>query len=356
MLALAASCTAGGQYPTPSQGLNALTLPDPGPALRLHHSSVSTLGTYNIDPNHVYVAGFSSGGFMAAQMHVAFSNTFKGAAIYAGAVYWCVEDGGFVVYRQLCLYTLWHPHISHLADSERYLDKQSKKRSIDSERNLRGQPVYLWSGTKDTLVAQAEMNDVEAEYQHYGAKVTYDNWSAAQHGWESPDGEHSCQGWGLPWTIKCNQGSQVYDSEKTWLTMFLGTLMARNNGSLNGTLINFDQTEFGASYSNSMDTNGYVYVPQACAQGDQCSLVLVLHGCDMVQAKIGTKFITEGGVLPWADSNKVIVLYPFLVENASINPVACWDVWGYLGSNYALRSATQMSIVHSMVQRVMGRR
>lgn len=52
------------------------------------------LQRYQIDPAKVFVAGISSGGFAAVQMHVAHSSTFKGAAVYAGGVYWCAAAGG----------------------------------------------------------------------------------------------------------------------------------------------------------------------------------------------------------------------------------------------------------------------
>ena len=36
-----------------------------------------------------------------------------------------------------------------------------------------------------------------------------------------------------------------YDSEKTWLSYFFGTVNARNTGTPTGTLVNFDQTPYG---------------------------------------------------------------------------------------------------------------
>jgi hypothetical protein len=56
--------------------------------------AVARLQRYQIDPAKVFVAGISSGGFAAVQMHVAHSSTFKGAAVYAGGVYWCAGAGG----------------------------------------------------------------------------------------------------------------------------------------------------------------------------------------------------------------------------------------------------------------------
>jgi poly(3-hydroxybutyrate) depolymerase len=312
-------------------------------------ASVVSLGSYNINPNKVFVAGISSGGFEAVQMDVAYSKTFKGAAIYAGGVYYCAQDsestalddcGGADSYG------------SELSASESYLNAQSSAGTIDSSSNLSGQKVYLWSGTADTVVPQKSMNDLQTEYQNYGASVTYDNSFAAEHGWESPDGSNACGTLGSPYMIKCNQGSTVYDSEKTWLTMFFGTLNARNSGTLGGSLINFDQTQF--STASGLDTNGYVFVPQSCAKGTQCGLVVALDGCQQYQGAIGDEFVTEAGIDEWADTNNIVVLYPYQTTVSGSNPNGCWDWWGYGSANYALKSGPQMSAIYAMMQRVMG--
>jgi poly(3-hydroxybutyrate) depolymerase len=316
---------------------------------------VHRLGSYEIDREKVFVAGISSGGFFGVQMHVAHSRTFKGAAIYAGGVYYCAL-GNVITALTACggegLYA------STLAASETYLNAQSAAGTIDDVRNLREQPVYLWSGTQDTVVKQAEMNDLQTEYKHYGADIVkYDNAFAAQHGWESPDGELSCGTLGSPFMINCNAGSRAYDSERTWLSAFFEHLRPRNDGRLRGHLVNFDQTEFGAAASNSMDTNGYYFVPERCSERHPCGLVVAFHGCLQTQADIGTKFITESGIDEWADSNDIIVLYPYAVKSTTVpfNPQGCWDWWGYDDPNYALKSGTQTTIVYKMVQRLMER-
>jgi hypothetical protein len=47
------------------------------------------LGSYSTQANRIFVAGISSGAATAVQLDVAYSGTFKGAAIYAGAPYYC---------------------------------------------------------------------------------------------------------------------------------------------------------------------------------------------------------------------------------------------------------------------------
>ena len=49
-----------------------------------------SLGTYNV--SGVYVAGVSSGGYMATQLHVAYSARIRGAAVFAAGPYYCSQN------------------------------------------------------------------------------------------------------------------------------------------------------------------------------------------------------------------------------------------------------------------------
>lgn len=319
-----------------------------------------------IDPNKIYVAGISSGGFMAVQMHVAHSGVFKGAAIYAGGVYYCAQDSVALALSDCGgltnASTGMASYRSKLASSELYLDHQSSAGTIDASSNLKGQPVYLWSGTKDSVVNPLSMADLNSEYLHYGANVTFDNSFPAEHAWESPDGERACSApAGSPYMISCDASGQPYDSVKTWLSKFIGPLNARATGPLRGSFLKFDQTEFGANPNNSLDNVGFVYVPKNCSKNATCAFVLAMHGCDQSQSFIGTKFMTESGIAEWADTNDVVILYPYTIvsngTSTAYNPKACFDWWGYSNVNdvsYALKTGNQLSTIYKMVQRVTG--
>ncbi|MEX3933781.1 prolyl oligopeptidase family serine peptidase [Paraburkholderia phymatum] len=358
-----AGCGGGGDSAgtdTGALGTSAKALAAPA-----NSSRIIKLQRYQIDPTKVFVAGISSGGFAAVQMHVAHSSTFKGAAVYAGGVYWCAGAGGAATALANCggltLPTNQASYNSTLTASEAYLDAQSSLGTIDPATNLGGQPVYLWSGTQDEVVNPLEMADLDSEYRHYGANVHFDNAYPAEHGWESPDGELACGTLGSPYMVRCSANGAVYDSVETWLTMFLGPLKPRNNGKLSGTLSSFDQTEFGASSKLSMSSTGSVFIPKACAQGDRCGFVLALHGCLQEASLIGNRWVTEAGINEWADTNKLVVVYPDTIASSApgpTNPNACFDWWGYSNQydpNYALKSGLQMSVLYAMVQRVTGR-
>src|ERR1700686_3736111 len=99
-LSLAVSAPAagrGGVHSVPTVPLAPNVPLAPDSAVRSTDSVTSATGIrrlrgYEVDRDKVFVAGISSGGFFGVQMHVAFSRTFKGAAIYAGGVYHCEND------------------------------------------------------------------------------------------------------------------------------------------------------------------------------------------------------------------------------------------------------------------------
>jgi poly(3-hydroxybutyrate) depolymerase len=324
------------------------------------------LGTYSVPDNKIFVAGISSGGYMAVQMHVAFSGTFKGAAVYAGGPYYCAQDS-LEIALTTCLDDVPPVPLSTLVSAT---VAWSKEGLIDPVSNLRGQPVYLWSGALDTTVVQAVMNTLHAYYRYFGANVfQYDNNFNAEHGWESPNAPLTCQENASPFIVKCVNADRnpplggvpltaVYDSEQVWLTRWFGPLKPKNQGTLTGTVIAFDQNEFatgGNAAALSMDNTGYAFVPAACASGMSCGLILALHGCLQYHGQIGPAFVDDAGINQWADTNRFIVLYPQAIATAVTNGEGCWDWWGYLNDpNYAQKSGPQMQALYSMVARTAG--
>ena len=66
---------------------------------------------------------------------------------------------------------------------------------------------------------------------------------------------------------------------------------------------------------------------------------------------VGDAFIKESGYAHWADTNRIVVLFPQVIASP-INPQGCWDWWGYTGRDFLTRSATQIGMVHRMLQRL----
>jgi poly(3-hydroxybutyrate) depolymerase len=78
--------------------------------------------------------------------------------------------------------------------------------------------------------------------------------------------------------------------------------------------------------------------------------LLALHGCQQTAANIGTAFVEGAGFQRWADSAGVVVLYPQTAASMiPLNPKACWDWWGYSGSNYDTREGPQIKALMAYV-------
>ena len=69
---------------------------------------------------------------------------------------------------------------------------------------------------------------------------------------------------------------------------------------------------------------------------------------------IGSVLARQSGFLRHAQSNDLIVLFPQAAASsiAPMNPLACWDWWGYSGSDYLTRAAPQLAAVRAMVERL----
>jgi poly(3-hydroxybutyrate) depolymerase len=308
----------------------------------------TALKGYAVDPAMVTVSGISSGGFMAVQLDVAYASRFHGLAVFAGGPFYCAqasvstatgacESGTGISVSTLTAYT----------------DAQADAGNIDSPAFLAGKPVYLFSGTLDTTVHQAVMDALQDYLETYvsASEVTYDNTTAAAHGWISLDGPNACNLSYLPYINNCHE-----DAEQTFLGMFYGTLAAKSAEMPDAGFVQFDQNEFcagGACSGISMDSTGWAYVPQSCAGGAPCKLVVALHGCLMYQGVIQQQFVQKSGLDEWADTNGIIVLYPQTITSSG-NPEGCWDWFGYTGANYALKSAPQMQAIMGMVDRITG--
>jgi poly(3-hydroxybutyrate) depolymerase len=83
-----------------------------------------------------------------------------------------------------------------------------------------------------------------------------------------------------------------------------------------------------------------------------CRLVVALHGCLQHQGAVQQQFVQKSGINEWADTNNLIVLYPQTNTMQNTNPLGCWDWWGYLSADYALKSAPQMTAIMEMVKQI----
>ncbi len=107
----------------------------------------------------------------------------------------------------------------------------------------------------------------------------------------------------------------------------------------------------------------YAYVPAACEARQPCRVHVALHGCRQSHGDIGEDFVRHAGYNEWADTNRIIVLYPQiravgLTGLGITNPESCWDWWGYLDANpteaptWLLQSGRQIGAIKAMLDRI----
>ncbi|WP_052434377.1 extracellular catalytic domain type 2 short-chain-length polyhydroxyalkanoate depolymerase [Streptacidiphilus melanogenes] len=292
-----------------------------------------------------YVTGVSSGGFMATQLQVAYSGTFRGVGVIAAGPYDCGQ--GNVIEFATCDLGLG------VGTLERQAQTWASQGRIDPVGNLDGLPVYTYHGTLDPIVNPLVSAAGVAFYQHFGAVTTTHDRDPAGHSWPTPDGVVPCPLTSPPFLNDCGD-----DPEGEMLTAWLGQVNPPDTGAPRGTLLHFDQNAYvpgGYGPFLSMDTTGQLYVPPGCASGAPCRLVVALHGWISAQQLLGTAFADHGNLDTYADTNNLVILYPQAVSSLlPVNPQGCWDWFGYDGSDYAVKSAPQMRAIVAMVHALGG--
>ena len=300
------------------------------------------LPSLNIDSTQTTVSGLSSGGFMAAQLHVAYSATFKkGAGIVAGGPFYCAE-GSVTNATGRCMASPSGIPTSSLVTTTNNWASQG---SIDPVANLQSSKVYLFSGSIDSTVKTGVMDALKTYYNSFvpAANVVYKKDIAAEHAMITDDYGSTCSTNGSPYINDCN-----FDLAGTMLAHFYGTLNARNNGTLAaGNFVEFNQSQFITNHG--MAPTGWAYIPAACTSGTQCRVHVVLHGCKQNVSTVQQQYVRNTGYNRWADTNNIVMIYP-QTSTAATN--SCWDWWGYDSANYAKKSGPQMAAIKAMVDQV----
>ena len=205
------------------------------------HAAVP-LPTLNIDKTQITVSGLSSGGFMANQLGVAHSSTFKGVGVFAAGPYMCAGHSNYTA----CMY---NASISSSALNTMQADINNwSGTAIDAKSHIASQKVYLFVGTSDTTVGPNPMNALQTQYVNNGvasANLSYVQRSGTAHVLPTDfdaTGNNSCGSSASPYIANCG-----YDGAKAVLTQLYGTLQPRNDSPAAANYIEFDQTAFGSN-------------------------------------------------------------------------------------------------------------
>ena len=308
------------------------------------------------------VSGISSGAYMAGQYQVAHSRDVVGAGIIAGGPYGCSESlyadvipgpGSALLNLTKAINGCMHNSLKAFGvpDPEmlaKRADQLAEKGRIDPVDGIRDDRIYLFSGTDDRTVVPAIVEAAREFYLKAGVpeeQIKYVSNLPAGHGFITDDrGNPECGYTGKPYINDCN-----YDQAGAVLSQIYGTLEPRSNEAT-GDFVLFDQRPYTRGLSNhGLSDRGIAYVPKACSEAAGCRVHVAFHGCGQNRTFVGDVFAHDSGFARWADTNDIVVLFPQTAATP-INPQACWDWWGYTGSDYLTRNAPQIIAVRRMVE------
>lgn len=321
---------------------------------------VVPLPALNVRVDNTSVSGISSGAYMAGQFQFAHAKNVVGAAIIAGGPYGCSESafagmipgantamlnlGKAVNGCMLDLMRIWG--VADPATLARHAVQRAEANEIDPIDDVKQDRVYLFSGTEDHTVMPTIVKSAADFYTKLGvpeSNIKLVTSYPAGHAFVTDHGGGACERSGDPYVVNCG-----YDQAGDLLKHIYGALAPRGSGSVEaGAFVEFDQKPFGGGGSNGLAASGVVYVPNACGEAT-CSVHIAFHGCAQNRETVGDAFIKQTGFAGWADTNKLVILFP-QVATAAFNPQACWDWWGYTGDDYLTRKAPQIEAVWQML-------
>ena len=309
------------------------------------------------DLSQTSTSGISSGGYMAVQLHVAYSSLVRGAGVLAGGPYYCAQGSAWTAIYNCMKPGAWTPLPSvDILTAQTELLAHSGQ--IDATSSLHGANVWLFSGRSDDTVRPVVMEALRSYYQRYAAKIAYVDNVNAGHAMVTNDYGDICAATAPPYINDCH-----YDAAGALLTHIYGFLSGPATPNTRS-LFRFDQREFsgGTPYSQSLDEEGLVYLPQGCRAGG-CRIHVAYHGCGQGVQAVGDRFVQHAGYNRWAEANRIVVLYPQAIPRYGwgpwnwptsfvYNPNGCWDWWGYTGLDYATKSGAQIRAVKAMLDRL----
>jgi poly(3-hydroxybutyrate) depolymerase len=307
------------------------------------------------DTREVTVSGLSSGAYMAVQFHVAHSNAVKGVAAIAGGPYYCARGSLWSALYNCMTPGAWTP-LPQIASLRLQVESLARAGRIDGAANLAGARVWLFAGTNDRTVRPEVVSQLGRFYELFGARPAAVADKPAGHAMITENAGNACEATAPPYINDCD-----YDAAGELLRHLLGPL-APPAARTTGRMVPFDQDPYagGDAHAISLAATGYLYLPRECAAGG-CRVHVAFHGCRQGAEEIGERFVREAGYNRWADTNRLIVLYPQAIARNGwsarswtfvFNPRGCWDWWGYTGADYHTKSGPQIRAVRAMLERL----
>jgi poly(3-hydroxybutyrate) depolymerase len=289
---------------------------------------------------------------MAIQLHVAYSSLIKGVGAIAAPPYYCAQGG--LTGAMMCMFS---PLIVNLEALVAKAKSYESSGLIDPLSGLKDGKAYIFSGTKDTVVAPGTVQKSILFYERFTDKSNIKTVMniPAQHSWITDNQRDSSCGYlGNPYINNCQLDAS---GEILKLTLFdvqkidpKPRIAAKKEN-----LFRFDQSRYGST-ATGLYSWGNIYIPTACqvkrgANTTECFLHFSFHGCEQNFDYIGERFSFGSGLNEWAEANNIVVVYPQATKISLLdNPKACWDWWGYANdADYANKNGVQMKAVRQMI-------
>ncbi len=325
-------------------------------------SKEQELPALGADLSAISVSGLSSGGYMAGQFQVAHSGNVIGAGILAAGPYGCAQSvaASTIPYFPSALaYNLAQAENGCMADRlaafsildpVRLTELASQLASsgeIDPLSNLNHSKIYLYWGADDNIIAKPVVEAARNFYLAAGVpakNVQFVTKDPGGHAFLTQEQGSACSSNAPPCIDNCH-----YDQAEAVLTQIYGKLTPKAAAAPQN-FVTFSQRSYGSSDASLAD-EGVVYVPASCRTSSRCRIHIVFHGCEQSRAQVGDAVIRETGYADWAETNRIIVLFP-QAASSSLNPQTCWDWWGYTGLNYLTKEGAQIKAVYAMASRL----
>ena len=296
---------------------------------------------------------------MAVQFHIAHSSTVDGAGVLAAGPYECSAGSTWNALTRCMSPSPWSPLPPVDVFVQRTLHR-AQAGDIDPLIGLAGDRAWIFSGGRDETVMRPVVDSLNRFYQAWipfgqTLLVTHPDAGHAMISVEEPQ-PNACASTEPPFINRCGD----FDAAGELLVHLLGPLAPKQEPPVER-VIPFDQRPFlgenGAACG--MADEGYVCFPASCESGG-CRVHVAFHGCRQSTRQIGLRFVENAGYIEWAQSNRLIVLFPQIVPRYGwtgtlswiFNPRGCWDWWGYTDSEYATRKGRQIKAIQAMIERL----
>jgi hypothetical protein len=320
----------------------------------------------------VTTSGISAGAVMGTQFQYAHSSMVQANAVIAGVPYYCSQ--GLMAYA--LTECMDYPELINLPELDAIIATWAASGQIDNIDNLQNQYTIMWSGTDDTVVAPGSMQKLAAQYSTMlvGAMETIFNYSS-EHAWISSNrAANPCSYLGSPYVNNCDN----YDFAGEYLRRAFhwmagpqrnipGVRWNSTRGAYHSShMVEFSQSNYGASSSNSMDSVGYLYVPSRCGTPvpvgsgahsielrnatAKCHVHMNWHGCLQERSVVGDSYVSITGLNEWAESNDIVIVYPQAAASL-LNPKGCFEWWAFdgMGYKFATKNGAQITMFHAML-------